>query len=52
MNINKIEEAIKVLDKMSNFIKESSDVGQALEISIACMKNQLFIHEFMEENDK
>lgn len=35
------EEAIKILDNFSNSIKESSDLGRALEIALASMEKQI-----------
>ena len=36
-----VQEAIKILDNISNSIKESSELGQALEIALVSLEKQI-----------
>lgn len=41
MDKKRIEEAIKILDNISNSIKESSEMGQALEAALVSLEKQI-----------
>lgn len=41
MDKKRVEEAIKILDNISNSIKESSAIGQALEAALVSLEKQI-----------
>lgn len=40
MDKKRLEEAIKILDKISNSVKESSEIGQALETALVVLEQE------------
>lgn len=43
-----VKEAIKILDNASNSIKESSELGQALEIALVNLEKRIRIDDILE----